>query len=111
LGFCYDTSHALLYCNSINQSLSEYTKNIQSLTRHLHIADAVGTTQEGLQIGEGNIDFDHLFEILNSVDSGFIPEIWQGHLNNGKGFCKALHKIEKILKDKMSTRGCSSNSH
>jgi N-acetylneuraminate synthase len=107
LGFCYDTSHALLYCNSINQTLSEYTKNIHSLTRHLHIADAAGTTQEGLQLGQGNIDFDHLFEVLNSVDSGFIPEIWQGHLNNGKGFHDALSKIEKILKDKMSSRGCS----
>ena len=109
LGFCYDTSHALLYCNSINQTLSDYTKNIYSQTRHLHIADAAGTTQEGLQLGQGNIDFDHLFEVLNKVDSGFIPEIWQGHLNSGKGFHNALSKIEELLKDKMSTRGCSNH--
>lgn len=107
LGFCYDTSHALLYCNSINQTLSEYTKNIHNHARHLHIADAAGTTQEGLQLGQGNIDFDHLFEVLNSVDAGFIPEIWQGHLNNGSGFRDALCKIENLLKEKLSTVGCS----
>ena len=109
LGFCYDTSHALLYCNSINQNLSKFTKNIHTFTRHLHIADAAGTTQEGLQLGQGNIDFDHLFEVLNKVDSGFIPEIWQGHLNSGRGFHDALSSIEKLLKDKMSTRGCSNH--
>lgn len=105
-GVCYDTSHALLYCNSINRDLNAFTKDMGKLTRHLHIADGAGTTQEGLQLGDGCIDFDHLFQIIGSIDAGFIPEIWQGHLNNGKGFYTALAKIEKLMKEKIATGGC-----
>ena len=108
LGICYDTSHALLYCNSVGMKLNQFTRNLLGKVRHLHVSDGAGTTQEGLQLGDGVMDFEHLFEVLNEIDVGFIPEIWQGHLNNGKGFHTALSKIEKLLLDKMSTRGCSS---
>jgi sialic acid synthase SpsE/endonuclease IV len=107
-GVCYDTSHALLYCNSVNLKLNTFTKNMSKFTRHLHIADGAGTTQEGLQLGDGCIDFEHLYQIIGSIDAGFIPEIWQGHLNNGKGFHQALGKIERLMKQKLSTAGCSS---
>lgn len=106
-GICYDTSHALLHCNFCNKSLNHFTKDISKYVRHLHVSDAAGTTQEGLQLGTGEIDFEHLFEIFHNVDSGFIPEIWQGHLNRGRGFKDALVKIEELLKDKMSSPGCS----
>jgi N-acetylneuraminate synthase len=106
LNVCFDTSHALLYCNQANISLENFAKNLSERVRHLHISDGAGTTQEGLQLGEGDLDFAHLFEILNSIDSGFVPEIWQGHLNRGKGFKTALLKIEKLLREKMSTKGC-----
>jgi sialic acid synthase SpsE/sugar phosphate isomerase/epimerase len=106
LNVCFDTSHALLYCNHANVSLDSFAKDLSESVRHLHISDGAGTTQEGLQLGEGDLDFEHLFKILNSIDSGFVPEIWQGHLNNGKGFRTALLKIEKLLMEKMSTKGC-----
>ena len=108
-GMCYDTSHALLHCNYAKQTLNNFTNIISKHVRHLHISDGAGTTQEGLQLGSGNIDFDHLFEILKNIDTGFIPEIWQGHLNHGKGFRKALKTIEDLLDKKLSTPGCSSN--
>ena len=67
---------------------------------HLHIADAKGTNDEGLQIGEGEIDFPALAEWLCKAcpDISFIPEIWQGHKNNGEGFWKAMDRLEKVLK-------------
>jgi N-acetylneuraminate synthase len=108
LGMCYDTSHALLQCNYSNYDLNSFTRKIVKHVRHLHISDASGTTQEGLQLGSGNIDLNHLSEILNSIDSTFIPEIWQGHLNGGKGFRQALKIIQNILDEKLSTPGCSS---
>ena len=108
-GICYDTSHALLHCNYTKQTLNNFTNIISKHVRHLHISDGAGTTQEGLQLGSGNIDFDHLFEILKNIDTGFIPEIWQGHLNNGNGFHKALKTIEDLLHGKLSTPRCSSN--
>ena len=106
LNVCFDTSHALLYCNQAKISLENFAQNLSGSVRHLHISDGAGTTQEGLQLGDGDLDFEHLFKILNSIDSGFVPEIWQGHLNNGKGFKTALLKIEKLLMEKMSTKGC-----
>ena len=107
LGICYDTSHALLQCNLAKQTLNKFTRTIHKHVRHLHISDASGTTQEGLQLGSGNIDFNHLFEIFHSIDTGFIPEIWQGHLNEGKGFKKALKTIEGVINGKFATPGCS----
>jgi sialic acid synthase SpsE/endonuclease IV len=105
-GICYDTSHALLYCNSVKMPLREFTKAVSDISQYLHISDAKGTTDEGLQLGSGDIDFEHLQEILTKINVGFIPEIWQGHLNRGQGFKEALVIIEKLLK-KSSGTSCS----
>jgi hypothetical protein len=61
------------------------------------VADARGTDGEGLQIGEGELDFAALCEQLRLVcpEASFIPEIWQGHKNNGEGFWTALERLEK----------------
>ena len=32
-----------------------------------------------------------------SPKSSFIPEIWQGHKNEGEGFFIALQKLENLL--------------
>ena len=40
-----------------------------------------------------------------SPDSSFIPEIWQGHENNGEGFWMALENLEKAFQTPM----CSQN--
>ena len=45
------------------------------------------------------IDFDKLGKILNNgcPNASFIPEIWQGHKNNGEGFWIALERLENKL--------------
>jgi N-acetylneuraminate synthase len=50
-----------------------------------------------LQIGEGEIDFPALAEDLDQYapKASFIPEVWQGHKNEGEGFWVALEKLEK----------------
>ena len=52
-----------------------------------------------MQIGEGEIDFKSLAETLNQLcpNTSFIPEIWQGHENNGEGFWRALDCLEQIF--------------
>jgi hypothetical protein len=37
-----------------------------------------------------------LAQILDKTcpDTGFIPEIWQGHKNNGEGFWVGLERLE-----------------
>jgi N-acetylneuraminate synthase len=63
----------------------------------LHIVDAEGVDGEGLQIGEGMVDFAMTAEVLDrcAPEASFIPEIWQGHKNDGAGFWTALDRLER----------------
>ncbi len=64
---------------------------------HLHLVDAVGVDGEGVQVGDGEIDWPVLARQLDLLAPGvgFIPEIWQGHVNNGEGFWLALERLEQ----------------
>jgi N-acetylneuraminate synthase len=95
LRMCYDVSHSKLACNYFNWDFYEFSRKIAPFTAHMHMGDARGLNGEGLQVGEGTIDFDILGEIFNEgcPDAGFIPEIWQGHKNDGEGFWIALSRL------------------
>jgi NAD(P)-dependent dehydrogenase (short-subunit alcohol dehydrogenase family) len=60
------------------------------------MADASGVDGEGLQIGEGDVDWVSACATLDRVapEATFIPEIWQGHKNEGEGFWVALDRLE-----------------
>jgi len=94
---CLDISHSKLACNYYKWSFTEFVRHVGPHTAHLHIVDARGDDGEGLQIGEGDIDFMSLAEELSksAPTASFIPEIWQGHKNNGEGFWIALDRLEK----------------
>lgn len=96
---CLDISHSKLACNHHKLSFKEFVQAIGPYTAHLHVADAEGVDGEGLQIGEGEIDFPALAEILEKTapKASFIPEIWQGHKNEGEGFWTALEKLENVF--------------
>ena len=96
---CFDVSHTMLTCNHYKQDFYDFASKIAPFTAHIHMGDAKGVNGEGLQIGEGEIDFVKLGKILNDScpNASFIPEIWQGHKNNGEGFWVALHKLENVL--------------
>lgn len=96
---CLDVSHSQLACNYGGWSLTKFIEQIGDYVAHLHIADAEGTDGEGLQIGQGDMDFYSLFQTLDRVapKASFIPEVWQGHKNNGEGFWIALEKLESFM--------------
>ena len=87
----------MLACYQYKWSLSEFIEHTYKYISHFHLADASGNKNEGLQIGEGQIDFGSLSSQLKKLcpNSSFIPEIWQGHKNMGEGFWIALNKLEK----------------
>lgn len=95
---CLDVSHTALACNHLKLDLIDETKRLAKYVAHLHIADASGTKQEGLQICDGEIDFRTIFSIMesNMPNAYWLPEIWQGHKNRGEGFWLALRRIEEI---------------
>lgn len=96
LKICQDISHSHLACNKFGWNHIEYTKKLAPYTAHYHISDGTGVDGEGIQIGEGNIDFENIYPIINefSKEASFIPEVWQGHKNNGEGFWISLERME-----------------
>jgi N-acetylneuraminate synthase len=96
---CLDVSHSKLACNNAKLNFSEFLHRVGPYTAHLHIADAEGVDGEGLQVGEGELDFSELGAALahSAPNARFIPEIWQGHKNNGEGFWVALERLEGHL--------------
>lgn len=99
LRMCFDISHTKLTCNHFGMDFYSYAEMISPFVSHLHLGDARGLNGEGLQVGDGDIDFLRLGKILNAgcPDASFIPEIWQGHKNGGEGFWVALDRLENLL--------------
>ena len=95
---CLDISHAKLACNYLKDSLWSYIKQVGPHVAHLHIADAAGIDGEGIQIGEGEIDWKMFFHVLDQYapSASFIPEVWQGHKNDNEGAWLALDRLEKL---------------
>lgn len=94
---CLDVSHSKLACNHYKWSFNEFVEVVGPFAAHLHLVDAAGVDGEGLQIGEGEIDFQMLAKTLqrSAPTASFVPEIWQGHKNEGEGFWVALERLEK----------------
>lgn len=99
LRMCYDVSHSALTCNHLGYDFYEFSERIAPYVAHLHLGDAKGLNGEGLQIGQGDIDFKRLGSILKEScpNASFIPEIWQGHKNGGEGFWIAMEELEGRL--------------
>jgi N-acetylneuraminate synthase len=94
---CFDTSHSRLATNFLKISFKDFIDTVAPHIAHLHIVDAKGVDGEGVQIGEGEIDFAAMAEQLSRLApaASFIPEIWQGHKNYGEGFWIACERLEK----------------
>lgn len=92
---CYDSSHHKLYCNWAQEDFYEQARVLLPYTRHLHLSDASGLDGEGLQIGEGTIDWVRFFEDAHSYHGSMIPEIWRGHQREGEGFVIAINRLSE----------------
>jgi N-acetylneuraminate synthase len=95
LNFCYDSSHHKLYCNWAKVDLYEQLQVLLPHIGHLHLSDGAGLDGEGLQIGEGAIDWVHFFRVLGNYHGTMIPEIWRGHQRGGEGFLIAIQRLSQ----------------
>ena len=93
LNTCFDTSHAKLYCNWAHVDFYEQVQVLLPYIRHLHLSDGSGLDGEGLQIGEGTIDWVHFFRVIGDYHGTMIPEIWRGHQRQGEGFLIAIQRL------------------
>ena len=96
---CFDISHSKLASNFLGLPFSETVELLAPHSIHLHVVDAVGIDGEGVQVGEGEVDWPELARALDRLapTASFIPEIWQGHVNSGEGFWIALDRLEQWL--------------
>ena len=99
LRMCVDISHTKLAANHFGFDFLAGLAALGPHTAHYHLGDAKGRDGEGLQIGEGEIDFGAVGRVLDrhAPSVSFIPEIWQGHKNMGEGFWTALERLEGAL--------------
>ena len=95
---CFDPSHAALACNALGHSLPAMIELLLPYIRHLHVADAEGIGDEGLQIGEGTIDWKGALTPLAGYQNTMVPEIWQGHLHGGRGFLQAMEHLKPYMR-------------
>lgn len=98
---CLDVSHSKLACTQQSLSFGRFLEMVAPHTAHYHLADARGVDGEGLQIGDGDIDWIEVFGAMrkHSPAASFIPEIWQGHKNRGEGAWLALHRLEEFERE------------
>jgi CBS domain-containing protein len=96
LGLCFDTSHAALECTRTGARLLDFAASVAPFVRHVHLSDGAGTSGEGLQIGDGAVNFVALLPGLLASQPTVIPEIWMGHHENGLAFRAALERLTDI---------------
>ena len=95
LNLCYDSSHHKLYCNWAGVDFYQQLRLLLPYIHHLHLSDAAGLDGEGLQIGEGTIDWVQFFKIIGKYHGTMIPEIWRGHQRQGEGFLIAIQRLSE----------------
>lgn len=82
---CLDLSHTYLACTFLGLDFYDAIMSLMPFTQHLHISDAEGLNGEGLQIGEGEINWSKVSSIVANSENrnlSLIPEVWQGHKDN-----------------------------
>lgn len=95
LNTCFDTSHSKLYCNWAHVDFYEQVKVLLPYIRHLHLSDGAGLDGEGLQIGDGLIDWVKFFRTIDTYRGTMIPEIWRGHQREGEGYLIAMQRLSE----------------
>lgn len=100
LDMCFDTSHSKLYCNWSQADFFEQVRILLPYIRHLHLSDAAGLDGEGLQIGEGTMDWVRFFRVIGAgrpdgYRGTMIPEIWRGHQRGNEGFVIAISRLSE----------------
>ena len=95
-GFTLDVCHGYLSRPEGNPEYwDEFLATLGRKTRHLHLSDARAPDKEGLQIGDGEIDFS----ILRRIDVPILVEIWKGHEQNGRGFKVGIERLRVLEKN------------
>lgn len=107
---CLDVCHAKLYCNYYQKDFFAFMKTVKPFVKHLHFSDCFGIDGEGLQVGDGENQWQDICEVFEDFEYGWTPEIWNGHLDHGKKFHEAHELLSQEFKKYFQSKKSVSNS-
>jgi N-acetylneuraminate synthase len=90
---CLDTAHLIMSANSENANWKSWLDQLLPFTKHIHLSDSYGTDGEGVNFGEGELGNP---KKLIAFEGAKVLEVWQGHLNEFKGFKSAVRDLRKF---------------
>ena len=95
-GMTLDVSHGFLHDPGGGMEVIEgFIDRHRERVLHLHLSDALPPDHEGLQVGEGMVDFEHVLRAFTGREVTAVPEIMGGHRGGGLSFRRAL----QVLRD------------
>lgn len=100
---CLDICHAYLAEPAgTNRNIFDFLDRLQGRIKHLHLSDARAPHGEGLQPGDGEIEFGPVLRRVLDLEATAIPEIHDGHLHDREGFREAMDRFGAILAGRFS---------
>lgn len=96
LPICLDVCHLLMGQHFFGFSAQDVLQNLRANVAHIHIADSAGIDGEGLAFGEGDPGNMDVIGATMDWDCLKVIEVWQGHLDRGAGFRKALSSLWRM---------------
>jgi len=96
-GLTLDVCHAYLHSPSGGMEVIRgFVESHLDRILHLHLSDALPPDHEGLQVGEGAVDFGYVMSAFAGRDVTAVPEIMGGHRGGGISFRRALEILRSI---------------
>ncbi|WP_417430156.1 N-acetylneuraminate synthase family protein [Kiloniella sp.] len=93
---CMDVCHLAMGDTLFDFQSQDVIKDLETNIRHIHIADAAGYDGEGVEFGAGDKKNQAVIDLAMGLDRIKVIEVWQGHLNKGAGFAKALCSLHEM---------------
>jgi len=100
LPICMDVCHLCMGDSLFNFDSEKMIKTLLPYIEHVHIADAAGIDGEGLHFGEGDPKNLPAIAAVMDMECMKVIEVWQGHLDDGAGFAKALTGLAELFNGK-----------
>ena len=93
---CMDFCHLFMGASYFVFNAENVLQKLKRLIKHVHISEASGFDGEGMQFGEGDPGQAQIIGDNLDIDCIKVIEVWQGHLDQGAGFRKAIKRLQKL---------------
>ena len=97
LPICMDVCHLCMGRGVFEFDPLALIDRLAPLIGHVHLADANGVDGEGLHFGDGDPENMPALARVMAMDNVKVIEVWQGHLDEGAGFARALATLADLF--------------